>query len=320
VRPEEERLGRLVKQAIAPGEATPEFEERVLAAVGQESCGASGLPMGRARRAVRRHRGGWPLRRPRPPLRLAVAVAVIAAVALGILGAQRAGRVAAPWPATTGASRIPSAKALGTSMLDAFQAPGGQIAVVRQITVTSAGMQTEEWMMFPSAPRPGDQVRRHHVVTGAGTIDRETWSTYTQPAVTDRVTGDVVTADHTSRTWSDQPDGPIPSYVGFPMFEPDRIQSEVAAGRWTVDGVSQEVGRRVIDLSRSRHAPMATNYYLEVDAATYLPVRYVTDYLGIHQELETDYQFLPATPANLAPLKPSVPAGFSKTPPLPERR
>jgi hypothetical protein len=62
--------------------------------------------------------------------------------------------------------------------------------------------------------------------------------------------------------------------------------------------------------------------YLWVDASTYLPLHDVTTFgpPGGTTDAVEDFQYLPATPANLAKLTPPIPAGFRQvTPPSPPK-
>ena len=58
---------------------------------------------------------------------------------------------------------------------------------------------------------------------------------------------------------------------------------------------------------------------LWVDAATYLPMRQVLRFSDGKQDT-TDYRFLPPTAANLAKLRPVIPAGYHQTRLLPGQR
>jgi len=104
-------------------------------------------------------------------------------------------------------------------------------------------------------------------------------------------------------------------YVGMPLpfFQPTPgyIKATVACGALAADGHAVVDGVDAIKLigtAKSKARPLT----VYVDPATYLPLRVVE--LG----QQTDYQWLPATPARVAQLRVPVPAGFRRTaqPPL----
>jgi hypothetical protein len=62
-----------------------------------------------------------------------------------------------------------------------------------------------------------------------------------------------------------------------------------------------------------------TSARLWVDAATYLPPRQSLLFPAGKRTV-TDYTFLPPTAANLAKLRPVIPAGYQRTTMLPDQR
>ena len=89
---------------------------------------------------------------------------------------------------------------------------------------------------------------------------------------------------------------------GWPAF----IRSQLACGAYTVAGRQVVDGIDAIKITGQTSRPA---FALFVDPATYLPIQ-----LDIGP-LRMSFQWLPATPANLARLKVSVPAGFRQVPP-----
>ena len=86
---------------------------------------------------------------------------------------------------------------------------------------------------------------------------------------------------------------------GWPAF----IRSQLACGAYTV------AGRQVIDgVNTIKITGASGQFIFWVDPATYLPVQMT---MGPNQ---TEFRWLPATPANLAQLKVTVPAGFRHVP------
>jgi hypothetical protein len=85
---------------------------------------------------------------------------------------------------------------------------------------------------------------------------------------------------------------------------PDFIRAQLACGAYTVVGKQAVGGVNAIEITGS-----SGHLRLWVNSATYLPMR--LEEAG----LQTDFQWLPATPANLAMLKLPVPPGFHQVPP-----
>jgi hypothetical protein len=162
--------------------------------------------------------------------------------------------------------------------------------------------------------------------TGQPAVDvGDNWGTM-RPGGTDRET----TVDYVRGTWSrvSYPiEGPGPGmitpassgcasqktpvgYVGMPLpfFQPTPgyVKATVACGALAADGHAVVDGVDTIKLvgtAKSKARPLT----VYVDPATYLPLRVVE--LG----QQTDYQWLQATPANIAQLRVPVPAGFRRT-------
>ena len=89
---------------------------------------------------------------------------------------------------------------------------------------------------------------------------------------------------------------------GWPAF----IRSQLACGAYTVAGRQVVDGTNAIKITGQTGRPALV---LFVDPATYLPVQ-----LNV-SPLRISFQWLPATPTNLAQLKAPVPAGFQQVPP-----
>jgi hypothetical protein len=87
---------------------------------------------------------------------------------------------------------------------------------------------------------------------------------------------------------------------GWPAF----IQSQLSCGAYSV------AGRQVVDgIDAIKITGLAGRLTLFVNPATYLPIQLDMGPFGI------SFKWLPATPANLAQLKVSVPAGYQQVPP-----
>lgn len=94
---------------------------------------------------------------------------------------------------------------------------------------------------------------------------------------------------------------------------PAVIRSELADGKFRLIGTQTSDGQRLIELrGADSNAGVAAHYRtltIWVNAATYLPVRSVAAGLGTPR-LVSEFTWLPPTAANLALLKPTIPAGF----------
>jgi len=85
---------------------------------------------------------------------------------------------------------------------------------------------------------------------------------------------------------------------------PDFIRSQLACGAYIVAGRHAVGGVDALEITGN-----SGHLTLWVNAATYLPMRLETG------GLQTDFQWLPGTPAHLAMLDMRVPAGFHQVPP-----
>ena len=95
---------------------------------------------------------------------------------------------------------------------------------------------------------------------------------------------------------------------GWPAF----VRAQLACGEFTVAGHQQVDGVDTIKIVAKQG-----NETLWVSPSTYLPVRLI---MGLSQnEMQTDFGWLAPTPANLAQLTLTVPAGFTQVSPPPEQ-
>jgi hypothetical protein len=85
---------------------------------------------------------------------------------------------------------------------------------------------------------------------------------------------------------------------------PDFIRSQLACGAYTLAGRHAVGGVDALEITGN-----SGHLKLWVNAATYLPMRLETG------GLQTDFQWLPRTPASVAMLNVRVPAGFHQVPP-----
>ena len=89
---------------------------------------------------------------------------------------------------------------------------------------------------------------------------------------------------------------------------PDFIRTQLKCGEFTVAGRQQVDGVNAIKITSKQGLDT-----FWVSPRSYLPVRLITRLGGVRQQ--SDFQWLAPTPANLAQLKVTVPAGFKQVAP-----
>ena len=220
-----------------------------------------------------------------------------------------------------GGVAAPSAAANTTvqaKLLAAFSAAAGDIAYTHTTDVnTSPGARTifgERWLS-PWQPSTGQLVRNRQVLLGSdGAPVLDIGFSYDLPAPPARLTtkGSAITVNYNMKTWSKyggvcdacQLAGTAPYPTNLTeLFKDDHFKE---VGPATVNG------RRAIAF---RSVDLGVKWTLWVDAATYLPLRMTVIASlphGYTDTQTTDFQLLPATPANLGKLTPPIPAGFRK--------
>ncbi len=293
---------------------------------------------GRARlnELARREATGPRARRPRRALasdrgrrigaRAAVACAAVgcglaaAAVATAVVLA-RPGTVAHPAGASEGTSPTGGQPARAGSVQQAILTAVGSVSGdILSIRVSNSGIpagmaapQVQYWL-WPAKAVPGQRV---NLLMSSNGVQR--LMTFTQVAGNANgnpqpVTGTVWILDPATKTWTRQPDLPVPAiperaslYLLDKNFMLKNFvhDSQIVKSHATVDG------RAAIELSYPG-ANDILHLLLWVDAHTYLPLRleklhWLNDYSDSKQQY--DYQFLPPTPANLAKFKLTSPMG-----------
>ena len=257
-----------------------------------------------------------------------------AGVACGLAAAAIATAVVLTRPATAAhpAAADPGTSSVGTSptggpparavsvqqaILTAVGSVSGDILAIR---VSNSGFpaglaapQVQYWL-WPAKAAPGQRVNLLMASDGMQRL-----MTFTQVAANEDgnpqpVTGTVWRLDPATKTWTRQPDLPVPAipertslYLLDKNFMLKNFvhDSQIVKSRATVDG------RAAIELSYPG-ANDILHLLLWVDAQTYLPLRleklhFLNDYPDSKQQY--DYQFLPPTPANLAKFKLTSPVG-----------
>jgi hypothetical protein len=282
--------------------------DAVLRAV-YESARGTGRP-GRAARP-RRSPGLLQQRPLRVSLIAAAAAAIAVALTLTLAGSPRAGGHGVPPPS------------LRTRLLAAIDSARADILVVR-----TPGGRGGNWVS-PWYPRPGQQVRvRDLGFDDRGIPAKDIEYIFRFPAADNgggrfdnpidwgalSVAGTIIEVDHATRTWGEWHHANM--YLGFPV-NPAGIRRELASGSLHLIGRTTLRGRPAIELgmttsSASRGPLRVTTAHLWVDARTYLPMRELLKFSDGKQDL-SDFTFLPPTAANLAKLKPVIPAGYHRS-------
>jgi hypothetical protein len=249
---------------------------------------------------------------PRRPLR--------AGLALGSAGALAAAALIAavahgPAPRATPIA----ASALRTRLLAAIDTASGDVLYTHGGPAPGGGT----WLS-PAYPQPGQKVRFRILGLGSdGLVYKDGEYSFTLPEneppssyIADfdqgglQLSGTDLVVNHFRHVWGVWHGQFV---LGFPL-DAAGIRAEIANGQFTVVGPTELHGRQAIELKinvppNNEAPPHTTAARLWVDATTYLPVQqYVRRSNGEHYVQE--FTFLPPTPANLAKLRPVIPAGY----------
>lgn len=232
------------------------------------------------------------------------------------------GGVSSP-SATTGTT----AKA---KLLAAISAASSDIAYTRATEVnTSPGalnVSGESWLS-PWQPSIGQQVHNRQVRLGSdGTpvLGMELiydWPAPPTPSAPRSLStkGSAITVNYKTKTWSEENEA-VCDVCQLTALYPTNLTELIMDNNFKEVGHATVHGHRAIEFHSVELGDSATLWLridstLWVDAATYLPFRLTSTASLRHGYTDThttDYQLLPATPANLAKLTPPIPAGFRK--------
>lgn len=234
------------------------------------------------------------------------------------------------------APAVPPAPAtLRAKLLAAFSATAGEIVYERSTLTAGTTSVTQKWY-YPWQASPGRQVRSRQLILNAdGTPYQDVEDIYTMPApgttpaglpanVAGKLKGhllvgvvaargEIIDVEYGTKTWSDQKDHLL---LDDDPGNPATVAYDIQHADWKVVGNTTLGGQAAIELSW-KDAGSAT--YLWASARTYLPLREIaTIPVGgpgrmTTTTMRTDYELLPAAPANLAKLTPPIPAGFRQT-------
>jgi hypothetical protein len=288
-------------------------------------------------------RSGRGLRSPRT-IRLLSGVATAAALAGVVTALTLPGGTHTPIPNGGVAPPAPVTKAtLQARLLAALSAAGNEI-VYTHGTFWSTGSGwthtdmspdiTETWV-YPWQAHAGQQVRSRSIAYSLdGLFHSDSAVSYVMPGPGSalsgpaigafRATGERISVNYVGKTWSDTKNSPL---TIDNADNPALIAFYLKSKQWTARDTTLN-GRAAIELTlkdkvvRGKSTVNSWIEYLWIDASTYLPLR-ETETFGPPNTVShgmTDWQYLPATAANLAKLTPPIPAGFRQvTPPSPPK-
>ena len=260
-------------------------------------------------------------RRPARSWRLPRRYALRAGLALGAAGAVATAAVIAAVAHGPATKATPvTAPTLQARLLAAIDTVSGVILYTRSPGGPLGGGQ------YPAYPEPGQQVhvRVSPAVSSDGTVYKDGEYSFRMPsgnpagAYTSnldqgglQLSGTLLMVNHFRHVWGVWHGHFV---LGFTLSAAG-IRAEIANGQFTVAGRTELDGRQAIELKISvpsdhEAPPHVTAASMWVDATTYLPMREYQRMSDGQQNI-TDYTFLPATPENLARLRPVIPAGYT---------
>jgi len=263
--------------------------------------------------------------RPRRVTRRRLVLAGLPALAVAVVAAV----VAVSVTSSGSAPGQLSAVTVRTAVLAALRQHGGDVLhqdTTFQISGES-GVSVRRGWVYPAFPAVGQQVRYREFGYRDGKPYRDVESIYTENAAMQNLTlrttqgprsAEIVAVDYPSRTWARFTTTAVPvDLTGSPAL----IRSEIASGRFTVDGTVKLNGREAVKLSWTDKLGLPwTHNVLWVDSRTYVLLRAVsTTPLGSGKvsTVTSTYQMRPATAASLKLLTPVIPAGFTRAAKVP---
>jgi hypothetical protein len=208
---------------------------------------------------------------------------------------------------------------LQAKLLAAFSATNEIALEHSTYTINREPPTTYETWSYPLQPSVGQQVRTRTIDIGRGHFD--SGESYLMPPVSrtgsTRAKAEVTSVSYTSKVWWHQRD-PLRSVT--PPIGPTLIANLPPLGKWTAHNTTLN-GRAAIEFT-TKSMSSKDGWLIDtlwVDASTYLPLRQISDIgsPGFDTVGTSYYQYLPATPANLAKLTPPIPAGFKQITPTP---
>jgi hypothetical protein len=246
------------------------------------------------------------------------AVAVAAAATVAGLTAHGTGSAAALRPAGK----------ITTQLADALQASATDVLYDQEVQSSPGFTLTLHQWLSPWDPRPGQAVAQrieyfqHCTNCSDSGLIQDLGQTGTMPAgatastqfpwgTTVTTTGQSTDVRYPYRQWTSQKS----VQVSFSLpLTPAQIQHEITDGHAGVVGHAIIDGVQTVQLAISGFDGSGSRGDIWVSTTTHLPVRSIVSAHG--GTVQNTYQFLPATPANLAQTRPVIPTGFTNNPAL----
>jgi hypothetical protein len=225
----------------------------------------------------------------------------------------------APQPAQSGQPASSDAAALRSALLTAYAHADGSIAYTHLVASYGGkpASDVQVWS-YPARPRPGQLVRVRMLIKGF----RDTEISFVMPpAGSATVTATAIDVGYGNRTWSQAQDVTL-AFTGALSDPTWEIRPNLTHGKYAVIRHLNLGDRPLTEISvPDSHAPGSVST-IWIDERTHLPVTSPIDLPGkdgspaakVYFFNTTAYfGYLPATSANLAALRPPVPAGFTRT-------
>jgi hypothetical protein len=267
---------------------------------------------------------------------LAGAVAAVAALAVALLPGAGPGRIPRPAP-----SGLPAATFIAKAMLTAFDSASGDVEYETQTGIVRGAIvdmyRTWSW---PAQPVPGQRQVGRTLFSGtspgrpAVKLIEDRQVTFVTPADAGPVLGQVTIVCFRGSGQTGCGDGDVNTLAGTwsrftalvsstsdvganGIFNPAALVRGIASGAWRVVARTRLDGQQAIELSETGRGtaliePLPT--LLWVNAQTYLPMRLVGGTASTEMDV-FNFSYLSATPANLALLRPPIPAGYPRSTP-----
>lgn len=245
----------------------------------------------------------------------ALAGAAGAVVALSSTGTPAARPQRAAAHAGTAGTAGPIPEKLRNAILTAFNGVEGDIVYTKMTEIypkiPKYDNVEQDWT-YPIQPKGGQLARsRSLTVSEDPREETDTEWIYTEPrgaAAALPTRTQVIFVQYGNRTWSDTYAQIATQSMAASIQE---LRQSITSGDFTMRKTELN-GQPVLELTTSSKYDGGENVEtMWINPATNLPVR---TYEGNSAEqIQVDYGFLPATPANMAKLNPVIPPGFTKT-------
>jgi hypothetical protein len=267
--------------------------------------------------------GRRPRRRPRSPKAVGWLAGIAAAAALAgavtaVTVTGGASRTSSPNGSVASQSGATNLVALQAKLLAALSSNSDMVYEQGYTTNTGDAPIVQEFWYYPGQPAAGQQVRTRSLTYSTdGKLHQDVEEIYAMPASSSKcgatpdlvAQGERISVDYVAKTWSDLKPARL---LIEPTQSPAQLVKDTPTEHWTVLHTTLD-GRAALELTAKGAAgDNSWDDNLWFDASTYLPLREVTSFgpKNIRTSATFDYQYLPATPANLAKLTPPNPAGF----------